>query len=61
MYDSKLPECVSGWVSDHQYQIAPKAVQMIVDHIGNDLSRIQNELEKLTVNLGDRKKSPKMM
>ncbi|NCW11683.1 MAG: DNA polymerase III subunit delta [Chitinophagia bacterium] len=56
MYDSKLPEWVSGWVSDHQFQIAPKAVQMIVDHIGNDLSRIQNELEKLTVNLGARKK-----
>ena len=56
MYDSKLPEWVSGWVSDHQFQIAPKAIQMIVDHIGNDLNRIQNELEKLTVNLGDRKK-----
>ncbi len=56
MYDSKLPEWVMGFVSEHGFQIAPKAVQIIVDHIGNDLSRIQNELEKLTVNLGDRKK-----
>lgn len=56
MYDSKLPEWVTGWVGDRGYQISPKAVQIIVDHIGNDLSRIQNELEKLIVNLGDRKK-----
>jgi DNA polymerase-3 subunit delta len=56
MYDSKLPEWVNNWVADRGYQISPKAVQIIVDHIGNDLNRIQNELEKLTVNLGDRKK-----
>jgi DNA polymerase-3 subunit delta len=56
MYDNKLPEWVMNWVAERGYQIAPKAVQIIVDHIGNDLSRIQNELEKLIVNLGDRKK-----
>ena len=56
MYDSKLPEWVNNWVADKGYQISPKAVQIIVDHIGNDLNRIQNELQKLTVNLGDRKK-----
>ncbi len=56
MYDNKLPEWVNGWVADQGFQISPKAVQIIVDHIGNDLSRIQNELEKLTVNLGARKK-----
>jgi len=56
MYDNKLPEWVNQWVADNGYQISPKAVQIIVDHIGNDLSRIKNELEKLIVNLGDRKK-----
>ena len=56
MYDNKLPEWVNQWVADNGYQINPKAVQIIVDHIGNDLSRIKNELEKLMVNLGDRKK-----
>lgn len=56
MYDNKLPEWVMSWVGDRGYQIAPKAVQILVDHIGNDLNRIQNELEKLIVNLGDRKK-----
>jgi len=56
MYDNKLPEWVTGFVSEKGYQITPKAVQIIVDHIGNDISRIQNEIEKLVVNLGDRKK-----
>jgi DNA polymerase-3 subunit delta len=56
MYDNKLPEWVMNWVAERGYQISSKAVQIIVDHIGNDLSRIQNELEKLIVNLGDRKK-----
>jgi DNA polymerase-3 subunit delta len=56
MYDNKLPEWVNSWIAERGFQIAPKAVQIIVDHIGNDLSRIQNELEKLIVNLGSRKK-----
>ena len=56
MYDNKLPEWVSGFVSEKVFQISTKAVQMIVDHIGNDISRIQNEIDKLVVNLGDRKK-----
>ena len=56
MYDNKLPEWVMTWVTERGYQINAKAVQIIVDHIGNDLNRIQNELEKLIVNLGDRKK-----
>ena len=56
MYDNKLPEWVSGFVSEKGFQISTKAVQMIVDHIGNDISRIQNEIDKLVVNLGDRKK-----
>ncbi len=56
MYDNKLPEWVMGFVSETGYQISPKAVQIIVDHIGNDISRIQNEIQKLIVNLGDRKK-----
>ena len=56
MYDNKLPEWVNEWVHEKGYQMSAKAVQILVDHIGNDLSRIHNELEKLIVNLGDRKK-----
>lgn len=55
MYDNKLPEWVMGMVANKGFQIQPKAVQIIVDHIGNDLSRIHNEIDKLIINLGDKK------
>jgi len=61
MYDNKLPEWVGAFVSEKGFQISTKAIQIIVDHIGNDISRIQNEIDKLVVNLGDRKKSRKMI
>ena len=55
MYDSQLPEWVNQMVSSHKLTIAPKALHLLVDHIGNDLSRLQNEVEKLAVNLAGRK------
>ena len=55
MYDSQLPEWVNQIVASHQLTIAPKALHLLVDHIGNDLSRLQNEVEKLAVNLAGRK------
>jgi DNA polymerase-3 subunit delta len=55
MYDSQLPEWVNQMVASHKLTIAPKALHLVVDHIGNDLSRLQNEVEKLAVNLAGRK------
>lgn len=55
LYDSQLPEWASNMVQQHGLKISQRALHMLVDHIGNDLSRIQNEIEKLAVNLGMRK------
>jgi DNA polymerase-3 subunit delta len=55
MYDSQLPEWANQMVQKHGLTITQKALFLLVDHIGNDLSRIQNEIEKLAVNLGARK------
>ena len=55
MYDSQLPEWVNQMVASHQLTISPKALHFLVDPIGNDLSRLQNEVEKLAVNLAGRK------
>ncbi|MCX6201901.1 MAG: DNA polymerase III subunit delta [Bacteroidetes bacterium] len=55
MYDSQLPEWVNQMVASHKLTITPKALHLLVDHIGNDLSRLQNEVEKLAVNLAGRK------
>ncbi len=55
MYDSQLPEWTSELVKSKGYSMSQKALLLLVDHIGNDLSRIDNEIEKVLVNLGDRK------
>ena len=55
MYENQLPEWAGEMVRKHGLTITQKALFVLVDHIGNDLSRIQNEIEKLAVNLGTRK------
>src|SRR5882757_8209569 len=54
MYDNQLPEWTNELVQSKGYSISQKALLLLVDHIGNDLSRIDNEIEKLLVNLTGR-------
>lgn len=55
MYDNRLPEWTAELIQSKGHTIAPKALVLLVDHIGNDLSRIENEVDKVLVNLADRK------
>lgn len=55
MYDTQLPEWTYEMVRSKGYAIDPKAAQLLIDHVGNDLSRIDNEIDKILVNLGNRK------
>lgn len=54
MYDNQLPDWTAELVRSKGYTISPKALALLVDHIGNDLSRIDNEIDKLLVNLAGR-------
>ncbi|OSZ77763.1 DNA polymerase III subunit delta [Chitinophagaceae bacterium IBVUCB2] len=54
MYDSQLPEWTQGLLQQKGFTITQKGLALLVDHIGNDLSRIENEIDKLSVNLGKR-------
>lgn len=44
---------VEGWIktllSDEKLEIEPKAVAMLVEFLGNDLSKIANEIDKLKI------------
>jgi len=51
MYDNKLPDWVASYCQSEGVKISPKAVQMLVDNIGNDLKRLSNEIQKVMVNL----------
>jgi len=55
MYDSALPEWTSELVKQKGYTITKKALFLLIDHIGNDLGRLNNEVGKLALNLKDRK------
>jgi DNA polymerase-3 subunit delta len=54
MYDNQLPDWTNELVKSKGYTISQKGLLLLVDHIGNDLSRIDNEIEKMLVNLGSR-------
>jgi DNA polymerase-3 subunit delta len=53
--DYQLPEWVSQLIHTKGYLITPKALTLLVDHVGSDLSRMNNEIEKLLMNLGSRR------
>ena len=51
----KLVDWVTDYVQSQDFSMSQKGILLLVDHLGNDLNRIVNELEKITVNLGQRK------
>jgi len=55
LYDNQLPGWTNEYIQAKGYTINPRALTLLADHIGNDLSRIANEFEKVSMNLGDRK------
>ncbi|MFI5128636.1 MAG: DNA polymerase III subunit delta [Chitinophagales bacterium] len=55
MYDNQLPEWIKELIESKGLSISPKGLALLGDHIGNDLTRIENEVEKIRVNLGKRK------
>jgi DNA polymerase III subunit delta len=49
--DYKIADWIKEYIASKQLTISDKAVKLLEEHIGGDLSRIVNELEKLSVNL----------
>ena len=55
LYDNELPDWTSELIKSKGYTITNKALMLLIDHIGNDLSRLNNEINKLILNLDKRK------
>ncbi len=51
LYENQLPAFIEQVVSERKLSIQPAASHLIMEYIGNDLSRIVHELEKLMLNL----------
>lgn len=47
VYESALPAFISRRLKARGVAIEPKAAEMLVEHVGTDLSRMDSELEKL--------------
>lgn len=51
LYESQLPAFINTYVAAKKLAIDPKAVSMLADFVGNDLSRLSGELDKLAISL----------
>ena len=51
LYDSKIPAWIETYITGKGYQINQQASAMLAEYLGNDLSKIANELEKLMLNV----------
>ncbi|GAA4297687.1 DNA polymerase III subunit delta [Nibribacter koreensis] len=51
LYDNQVPGWITSYLKSKNLQATPQAVMMLAEYIGADLSRLTNEIEKLTINL----------
>jgi DNA polymerase-3 subunit delta len=51
IYENKVPAWINDQIIAQGFVIRPDACQLLAEYLGNDLSRISNELEKLLINL----------
>ncbi len=47
LYENQLPDWIRRVLAGKGYTITPKASQMLTEFLGNDLGKVNNELEKL--------------
>lgn len=50
-YDNQLPQWIEKYARQKKLTIDPKPAMLIAEYLGNDLSKIANELDKLAINL----------
>ena len=51
MYENQLPAWIEAYVKRKGYFIGPKATQILSDHLGADLTKVTNEVQKLFISL----------
>lgn len=50
IYDNKIGSWISEYITRAGRKIHPSATALMAEHLGNDLSKVVNELEKLLIN-----------
>lgn len=49
LYENQLVEFVLDYCSEKSYKIDEQAARLLVEYVGNDLSRLSNEVEKVLI------------
>jgi DNA polymerase-3 subunit delta len=49
LYENQLVEFVLDYCSEKSYKIDEQAARLLVEYVGNDLSRLSNEIEKVLI------------
>jgi DNA polymerase-3 subunit delta len=50
LYENKIPDWIHAWLRDKSCTISQKAAILLTEFLGNDLSKVVNELNKLLIN-----------
>ena len=51
MYENQIPSFITNYLRARNVKIDLKAAQLLTDYLGNNLSKLTNELEKLIISL----------
>ncbi|GAB5539068.1 MAG: DNA polymerase III subunit delta [Salibacteraceae bacterium] len=49
VYENEMPALIQHLVKSRKYRIHPEAVQLMVDHLGMNIEKVELEIEKLTI------------
>lgn len=51
LYDNQIPSWIQQYLQKFEYNINPKATQLLAEFLGTNLSKISNELDKLMISI----------
>jgi len=54
LYENQVPDWINNYIKSRGFSIEMKATQMLTDYIGNNLSRLSNEIEKILINFKEK-------
>lgn len=61
LYENQVPDWIENKVKSIQFSIDQKAKFLLAEFIGNDLSRLNNEIDKLKIVVEDKKITPEVI
>lgn len=51
LYDNKIPDWILEYCHEQGLKISRKAIEMLIENVGNDLKRLASEINKIVLNL----------